>query len=189
MFLGKTVLGDFFLENRGLRRGETLRKAHDHFDDIKNLVRPVLTSNNTDDTLGHRALYICDGSCRWALFSIYTNCRCYSRGNCAAFGNPGRRRSIRQFFCMGMGTSSKRDDATTKGILSRPRPIPTPLTGPPLVSTDFWRDAEIRLLQHLQSDQSSPRLSAAEARTYIQGPMSSATSSSCDTSRLLASRL
>ena len=68
MFLGKTVLGNFFLENRGLGREEVLRNAKNHFAQFKNLVRPILAPGTiVEDTVNDRILYICEGSCRWAL--------------------------------------------------------------------------------------------------------------------------
>jgi hypothetical protein len=68
MFLGKTVLGNFFSENRGLGQEEVLRNAKTHFEEFKNLVRPVLAPNTTiEDTVNDRIVYICEGSCRWAF--------------------------------------------------------------------------------------------------------------------------
>jgi len=68
MFLGKTVLGNFFLENRNLRKEEVLRNAKAHFAEFKNMVRPVVAPNTTiEDTVNDRIVYICEGSCRWAF--------------------------------------------------------------------------------------------------------------------------
>ena len=68
MFLGKTVLGDFFTKNRGLGREEVLRNAVTHFGEFKNLVRPVMAPSSTvEDTANDRIVYMCEGSCRWAF--------------------------------------------------------------------------------------------------------------------------
>ena len=71
IFLGKTVLGDFFAKNRGLRREEVLHNAINHFREFQNLVRPIIAPSNTiEDTANDRIVYICEGSCRWA-FLVY----------------------------------------------------------------------------------------------------------------------
>ncbi len=68
IFLGKSVLGNLFLQNKGLSRGEVLHNAKAHFAEFKNLVRPVLAPSSTiEDTLNDRIVYICEGSCRWAF--------------------------------------------------------------------------------------------------------------------------
>lgn len=68
MFLGKTVLGDFFTKNRGLSREEVLHNAISHFREFQNLVRPVMAPSNTiEDTANDRIVYMCEGSCRWAF--------------------------------------------------------------------------------------------------------------------------
>ncbi len=44
-FVGKTILGDFFLKCLGMKKEEVLRQAKSHFSEFANMVRPVNTSS------------------------------------------------------------------------------------------------------------------------------------------------
>jgi hypothetical protein len=67
LFLGKTVLGDFFEQNRNLPKAEVLGNARAHFEQFANLVRPVLPHANTvGDTVSDRVLFVCEPGA-WAV--------------------------------------------------------------------------------------------------------------------------
>ncbi len=68
-FLGRTVLGDFFLKARGMKRNEALNLAETHFTQFANMVRPVLTNPSPfTGTLTDNWLYVLmNGNHPWAL--------------------------------------------------------------------------------------------------------------------------
>jgi len=67
-FLGKTILGDFYLQNRDLAKAEVLRNAKDHFDEFKNMLRPIVVPSATDqETLSSGLVFICEAAVRWAF--------------------------------------------------------------------------------------------------------------------------
>ncbi len=72
-FLGRTVLGDFFLQNRDLGRVDILKNAASHFREFANMVRPVLSLETTvQGTLTDRFLFVChcEAETPWALIVI-----------------------------------------------------------------------------------------------------------------------
>ncbi len=68
-FLGKTVLGDFFLKTQSMGRASVLVQAESHFQEFTNMVRPILSmSPYSQGTLTDHFLYLCmRGSQPWAL--------------------------------------------------------------------------------------------------------------------------
>ena len=68
-FLGKTVLGDFFLQNRKRERDDILKSAWTHFKQFANMVRPVLSRPFfPQGTLTDHLLYFCvTGNRPWAF--------------------------------------------------------------------------------------------------------------------------
>lgn len=69
-FLGWTVLGDFFLQNRDLSKADVLKNASSHFRKFANMVRPVLPPATTvQDTVTDRFLFVCQCEAQppWAL--------------------------------------------------------------------------------------------------------------------------
>ena len=68
IFLGNSILGEFFKTNRSLTKSEVIGNASKHFPQYANLVRPVLRAEETvDDTIGGRLVYICEEPSRWAV--------------------------------------------------------------------------------------------------------------------------
>jgi hypothetical protein len=60
-FLGRTVLGDFFLKNRSLSKVDVLRNAASHFREFANMVRPVAASSfPSQGTASDRFLFVCE---------------------------------------------------------------------------------------------------------------------------------
>ena len=71
LFLGHTVLGEFFIQNGSCSNKEALTKAASYFREFANLVRPILPTEQTiDDTVEGRCLYICDEPSRWAYLVL-----------------------------------------------------------------------------------------------------------------------
>ena len=68
-FLGRTVLGEFFLKARHLDRKRALELAKNHFSSLANMVRPVLVNpSHLEGTLTDQMPYVCvNGDCFWAL--------------------------------------------------------------------------------------------------------------------------
>ena len=68
-FLGKTVLGDFFLQNQKRERDDVLKSAWTHFKQFANMVRPILLRPFfSQGTLTDHFLYFCmNGERPWAL--------------------------------------------------------------------------------------------------------------------------
>jgi hypothetical protein len=67
-FLGRTVLGDFFLQNRDRSRADILKNAASHFREFANMVRPVLSPPTTlQGTVTDRFLFVCEVQTPWAL--------------------------------------------------------------------------------------------------------------------------
>jgi hypothetical protein len=69
-FLGRTVLGDFFLQNRDLSKADILKNAASHFREFANMVRPVLSPATTvQGTVTDRFLFVChcEAQTPWAL--------------------------------------------------------------------------------------------------------------------------
>lgn len=69
-FLGKTVLGDFYIQNHVLSKGDVLKNAAAHFGKFANLVRPVLASPvELQGTVTDHFLFVCscDAQTPWAL--------------------------------------------------------------------------------------------------------------------------
>ena len=68
LFLGNSILGQFFKSNRGLSKSEVVRNANSFFPQYANLVRPVLRAEDTiDDTIGGRLVYVCEEPSRWGI--------------------------------------------------------------------------------------------------------------------------
>ena len=68
-FLGRILLGDFFLEARKMERDDAFELARTHFTQYVNMVRPVLTEPCPfKGTLTDHMLYVCmKGDRPWAL--------------------------------------------------------------------------------------------------------------------------
>jgi len=69
-FLGRTVLGDFFLRNRDLSKADVLIDAMSHFPEFANMMRPVLTTpSELQGTVSDRFLFVCrcETETPWAL--------------------------------------------------------------------------------------------------------------------------
>lgn len=69
VFLGRTVLGDFFLQNRDRSRADILKNAASHFREFANMARPVLSPATTvQGTVTDRFLFVCrEGQTPWAF--------------------------------------------------------------------------------------------------------------------------
>ncbi len=68
MFLGKTILGQFYVDNRNRTKPEVLERAAIHFAEFANLVRPVLTPDTIiADTIANHDFYIVEDLTRWGL--------------------------------------------------------------------------------------------------------------------------
>ena len=68
IFLGRTVLGDFFLQNRGRSKTNILKNAASHFREFANMVRPVSSPATTlQDTVTDRFLFVCEAQTPWAF--------------------------------------------------------------------------------------------------------------------------
>ena len=67
-FLGKTVLGEFFLKTQRMKRVRALKAAEKHFKPLAGLVRPIISpSPDFKGTLTDRLLYFCmSGDRPWA---------------------------------------------------------------------------------------------------------------------------
>ena len=60
LFLGRTVLGDFFLQNRNRSRADILRHADAHFRQFANMARPVLDNQVVaEGTVADQLLFVC----------------------------------------------------------------------------------------------------------------------------------
>jgi hypothetical protein len=60
IFLGRDVLGKFFLQNCGLSKADVLRDAASYFREFANMMRPVLNAPpETQDTLTDHFLFVC----------------------------------------------------------------------------------------------------------------------------------
>ena len=69
-FLGRTVLGDFFLHNKDLCKAEILKNASSHFREFANMVRPVLVPPGpARGTAADHFLFVCEceGQTPWAF--------------------------------------------------------------------------------------------------------------------------
>ncbi len=68
-FLGRDVLGEFFLRARKMERVDALEMARTHFSPLANMVRPVLTNPSPlTGTATDHLLYVClNGNRPWAL--------------------------------------------------------------------------------------------------------------------------
>ena len=67
-FLGQTVLGDFFLQNRGRSKADILKNAASHFSEFANMVRPVSSPATTvQETMSDRFLFVCEAQTPWAF--------------------------------------------------------------------------------------------------------------------------
>ncbi len=71
-FLGKTVLGDFFLQNRKRQRDDIFKSAWTHFKQFATMVRPILSRPLfSQGTLTDRVLYFCmNGKRPWAFLTF-----------------------------------------------------------------------------------------------------------------------
>ena len=69
IFLGWTVLGDFFLRNKSRGRAEVLANAASHFRDFANMARPVLSApTEVQGTVSDHFLLVCRyGDTPWAM--------------------------------------------------------------------------------------------------------------------------
>jgi len=68
-FVGRTILGDFFLSTVGATKRQALELAREHFLQFVNLVRPVLSIPETlRGTITDRLLYLCmQGTAPWGI--------------------------------------------------------------------------------------------------------------------------
>ena len=58
-FVGKTILGDFYLRARGMSKNDVTELAFNHFNQFANMVRPALINpRNLKGTLTDRCLYV-----------------------------------------------------------------------------------------------------------------------------------
>ncbi len=70
-FLGRTILGDFFVENRRLEKAAVVANAARHFHEFANMVRPAITPTFRG-TIDDGLLFVCelvDGT-PWALLTL-----------------------------------------------------------------------------------------------------------------------
>ena len=68
-FLGRTILGDFFLANRGRPKTEVVANARPYFREFAHMLRPVQGARATfKGTADDRILLLCEkGTIRWGL--------------------------------------------------------------------------------------------------------------------------
>lgn len=69
-FVGWNILGKFFVKRSGRSKPEILKEARSHFDEFKNMVRPVLSHNPPlAGTIADNQLYVCEmtDSTPWAF--------------------------------------------------------------------------------------------------------------------------
>lgn len=71
-FLGRTILGDFFLANVNTPKTRVLENAQKHFGEFVNMVRPIMSApTGLKGTLTDRLMYVCASSeGPWALLVI-----------------------------------------------------------------------------------------------------------------------
>jgi hypothetical protein len=70
IFLGRDVLGKFFLRNRDLSKADVLIDAASYFREFKNMMRPVMNAPpEAPDTVTDRFLFVChcEAEIPWAL--------------------------------------------------------------------------------------------------------------------------
>jgi hypothetical protein len=85
-FLGRTVLGDFFLANRDNPRQKVLENARSHFLEFVNMARPVLTApTESQGTLSDGFVFVCrcDDDAPWAFIVFHKNLKFPSCGGCS----------------------------------------------------------------------------------------------------------
>lgn len=71
-FLGKEVLGDFFLKTRTMERRSAIEEAKVHFKKYQSLVRPVIElSFDSDGTLTDNTLLLCMIGDRFWAFNVF----------------------------------------------------------------------------------------------------------------------
>jgi hypothetical protein len=71
MFLGRTVLGDFFLRNRARSKTDVQKDATSHFREFVNMVRPVsFSATVVQDTLSDRFLFVCEAETPWGFVVV-----------------------------------------------------------------------------------------------------------------------
>lgn len=77
-FLGRTVLGDFFLQNRSLERADVLKNAVSHFAKFANMLRPLLNSPvEVRGTVSDGLLFVCflEPQTLWAYIVFIRTCK------------------------------------------------------------------------------------------------------------------
>ena len=80
-FLGKTILGDFFLKTREMERLKALEEAKVHFKQFQSLVRPVIeTPFDVDGTLTDNTLFLCTIGDRFWAFNVLIRTGTQSHG-------------------------------------------------------------------------------------------------------------
>ncbi len=80
-FLGKEVLGDFFLKTRGMERLSALEEAIVHFKKYQSLVRPVIElSFDSEGTLTDNKLLLCVSDNRFWAFNVLVRTGTQSHG-------------------------------------------------------------------------------------------------------------
>ena len=80
-FLGKEILGDFFLKTREMERLRALEEAKVHFKKYQSLVRPVIEmSFDSDGTLTDNTLFLCMIGDRFWAFNVLIRTGTQSHG-------------------------------------------------------------------------------------------------------------
>ena len=77
-FLGRTVLGDFFLQNRSLGKADVLKNAVSHFAKFANMLRPLLDSPvEVRGTASDGLLFVCflEPQTLWAYIVFMRTCK------------------------------------------------------------------------------------------------------------------
>ena len=60
-FIGRSILGEFYLENHNLSKKVVIEKAQEYFEEFSNLVRPVISHNpRLEGTAADNQLYVCE---------------------------------------------------------------------------------------------------------------------------------
>ena len=80
-FLGKVILGDFFLKTREMERLRALEEANSHFKKYQSLVRPVIEmSFDSGGTLTDNTLLLCISDNRFWAFNVLIRTGTQSHG-------------------------------------------------------------------------------------------------------------
>ena len=80
-FLGKVILGDFFLKTRGMERHSALEEAKVHFKKYQSLVRPVIEmSFDSEGTLADNMVLLCISESKFWGFNVLIRTGTQSHG-------------------------------------------------------------------------------------------------------------